>query len=42
VHIVLPGHADDLERLNAIAEAYKARFRQQSVGIVLRSACVSF
>jgi hypothetical protein len=42
VHIVLPGHADDLERLAAIAEAYKKRFRQRSVGIVLRSACVSF
>jgi hypothetical protein len=42
VHIVLPGHDDDLERLNAIAEAYKTRFRQQSVGIILRSACVSF
>jgi hypothetical protein len=31
-----------LARLNEIANAYKKRFRQQSVGIVLRQACVSF
>ena len=42
VMIVLPGREDDLERLNQIAEAYKSRFRQQSVGIILRGACVSF
>jgi Protein of unknown function (DUF3574) len=42
VEIVLPGKADDLDRLNQIAEAYKSRFRQQSVGIVMRGACVSF
>ncbi len=42
VEIVLPGKADDVERLNQIAQAYKSRFRQQSVGIVLRGACVSF
>ncbi len=42
VEIILPGKDDDLERLNQIAAAYKNRFRQQSVGIVMRGACVSF
>jgi len=42
VMIVLPGNAEDMARLNEIADAYKKRFRQQSVGIVLRQACVSF
>jgi hypothetical protein len=42
VEIVLPGAADDAERLTAIAEAYKKRFRQQSVGIVISTDCVSF
>src|SRR5690242_11047016 len=42
VMIVLPGHPEDMARLNEIADAYKKRFRQQSVGILLRPACVSF
>ena len=42
VLIVLPGNAEDLPRLNEIADAYKRRFRQQSVGMILRPACVSF
>jgi hypothetical protein len=42
VEIVLPGKPDDIDALNRIAQAYKSRFRQQSVGIVLRAACVSF
>lgn len=42
VEIVLPGRADDQDRLAAIAQAYKSRFHQQSVAIVIRSACVSF
>jgi hypothetical protein len=42
VTIILPGKEDDIERLNQIAEAYKRQFRQQSVGVMLRSACVSF
>ena len=42
VEIVLPGKPDDIDALNQIAQAYKSRFRQQSVGIVLRAACVSF
>ena len=42
VQIVLPGGPDDLGNLQAVAEAYKKRFRQQSVGIIARDACVSF
>lgn len=42
VDIILPGRDDDGERLAAIAAAYKTRFHQQSVGIVVRDACVSF
>ena len=42
VEIVLPGKEDDLEQLDRIAQAYKSRFRQQSVGIMVRGACVSF
>jgi hypothetical protein len=42
VMIVLTGNPEDMMRLNEIADAYKKRFRQQSVGIVLRQACVSF
>jgi len=42
VMIALPGTADDEQRLQEIIEAYKTRFRQQSVGLILRPACVSF
>jgi hypothetical protein len=42
VQIVLPGQAEDLARLDEIAEAYKRRFRQQSVGVIVRPGCVSF
>jgi hypothetical protein len=42
VMIVLPGTPEDMARLNEVADAYKKRFKQQSVGIVLRQACVSF
>jgi hypothetical protein len=42
VEIVLPGKEDDAEQLERIAQAYKTRFHQQSVGIVVRAACVSF
>jgi len=42
VMIVLPGKPEDMARLSEVAEAYKKRFKQQSVGIVLRPACVSF
>lgn len=42
VMIAMPGNAEDYDRLNQIAEAYKRQFRQQSVGIIVRPACVSF
>ena len=42
VQIVLPGAADDQARLDAIIDAYKARFRQQAVGLVMRPACAAF
>ncbi len=42
VQIVLPGDVEDIARLNEIAEAYKTRFKQQSVGVIVRPACVSF
>jgi hypothetical protein len=42
VLIVLPGNADDQARLDAVVAAYKRRFHQQSVGLVVQSACVSF
>jgi hypothetical protein len=42
VQIVLPGDDGEFARLNEIAEAYKIRFKQQSVGVIVRPACVSF
>jgi len=42
VEIVLPGNADDTARLDAVAQAYKREFRQQSVAVIVRPACVSF
>jgi hypothetical protein len=42
VEIVLPGNADDEAKLDAIVAAYKREFRQQSVGVIVRPACVSF
>ena len=42
VEIVLPGNADDEARLDAIVDAYKKQFHQQSVGVIVRPACVSF
>ena len=42
VLIVLPNGAQDQDKLDAIMAAYKTRFRQQSVGIIVRDACVSF
>ena len=40
VIIVMAAQAQ--ERIDAIVDAYKRRFRQQSVGVVVRPACVSF
>ena len=42
VEIALPGTPDDMVRLNEIVEAYKSQFKQQSVGLIVRPACVSF
>jgi Protein of unknown function (DUF3574) len=42
VLIVLSGKADDLAGLNEVVAAYKRSFGQQSVGMILRPACVSF
>jgi hypothetical protein len=42
VLIVLPGKDEDLVRVDEIAQAYKTRFKQQSVGVIVRPACVSF
>jgi hypothetical protein len=42
VMIVLPGNSDDRARLDAVISAYKSRFHQQSVGVVMQSACASF
>jgi hypothetical protein len=42
VTIVLPGDPADQIRLGEIIEAYKRRFKQQSVGVIVRPACVSF
>ena len=40
--IAMPPGADNDERLQKIIEAYKTRFKQQSVGLIVRPACVSF
>ena len=42
VTIVLNDRVRDEAQIDAIAEAYKRRFRQQAVGIVIRPACVAF
>lgn len=42
VEIVLPGSDDDRAKIEAIAEAYKRRFEQQSVGLIINQACVRF
>ncbi len=42
VEIVLPGKPDDDGQIDAIVAAYKRNFHQQSVGVIVRSACVSF
>ena len=40
VEIVLPG--DGQERLEAAVQAYKREFRQRSVGVIVRAACIAF
>jgi hypothetical protein len=40
--IAMPPGDDNDARLRQIVEAYKTRFGQQSVGLIVRPACVSF
>jgi uncharacterized protein DUF3574 len=40
--IALPPSAENDERLQKIIKAYKLRFDQRSVGLIIRPACVSF
>jgi hypothetical protein len=40
--IAMPPGADNEARLDQIVAAYKTRYRQQSVGLIIRPACVSF
>ena len=40
--IAMPDEAGNRDKLAAIAEAYKRRFSQQSVGLILKPACASF
>ncbi len=42
VMIVLSGEDGETAKLDAIREAYKSRFRQDSVMLVQRQACVGF
>jgi len=42
VMVVLRGRADDHRRLDAVREAYKRRYHQQSVLLLTRGDCVSF
>ncbi len=42
VTIVVPQSEPVKEKIEAIAGAYKQRFQQQSVGVVMRPACASF
>jgi Protein of unknown function (DUF3574) len=39
---IITTDADAQTKIDAVVEAYKRRFRQQSVGVVTRPACVSF
>jgi hypothetical protein len=40
--VVVPRAPDLRRRLGAVIDAYKARFGQQSVGIITRDACAAF
>ena len=42
VMIAMAPSAENDSRLQQIIEAYKTRFKQQSVGLIVRPACVSF
>jgi Protein of unknown function (DUF3574) len=40
--IAMPPGGENDERLQKIIESYKTLFKQQSVGLIVRPACVSF
>jgi hypothetical protein len=40
--VAAPRSVDLAPRLSAIIDAYKARFRQQSVGVITRDSCAAF
>jgi hypothetical protein len=42
VLIVLPKRGDNSARIDAVRNAYKARFHQDSVLLITQTACVSF
>ncbi|MGZ6018911.1 MAG: DUF3574 domain-containing protein [Phenylobacterium sp.] len=42
VLIVLPRRGDASARIEAVRNAYKARFHQDSVLLITQSSCVSF
>ena len=42
MRIIVAADAPAQDRIVAVAEAYKKKFNQKSVGIVTRTACVSF
>jgi hypothetical protein len=42
VMIAMPPSPDNDARLQQVIEAFKTRFRQRSVGLIVRPACVSF
>jgi hypothetical protein len=42
VMIAMPPDPGNEAKLQEIVEAYKTRFKQQSVGLILRPSCVSF
>ena len=42
IMIAMPPGADNDAKLQAVIDAYKTRFKQQSVGLIVRPACVSF
>jgi hypothetical protein len=42
VMIVVPENPPVQDRIDAIANVYKRQFKQQSVGIVIRTVCASF
>ena len=42
VTVITTADAETQEKIDAIVAAYKRQFRQQSVGVILRSGCVAF